>query len=154
MERRHVAVARRQRETFLSALISDLMAECSDWTVSDHLKTEWSGHPRALWPEADIVIDTANRRFIIEYDEDSDPGRSLIKYWPVIEQAKVPLTIVQVWKRGSTIGRGYAELARWIGARLKGMHPTFGYAFIERNDETSRSMARTLTQYIKSSLQL
>jgi hypothetical protein len=139
---------RRQRETFLNALVSDMMAESSGWTISDHLKIEWSGQPRNLWPEADIVIDTGGRRFIVEYDEDSDPGRSIIKYWPIIERSKGSLTIIEVWKRGSTIGEGYAELAMWVAAKLETLYPTFHYCFVERTDETSRSIAGTLIHVI------
>lgn len=144
---------RRQSEVFLNALLSDLLAECSDWSVSDHRRIEWSGQPRSLWPEADIVIDTGARRFIVEYDEDSDPSRSLIKYWPIIERGGGFLTIIEVWKRGPTIGRGYAELAKWVGARLRGMYPKFDYKFLERSDEASRPMAKAITQLIKASLQ-
>ena len=144
---------RRQSEVFVNALLSDLLAECSDWSVSDHRKIEWSSQPRSLWPEADIVIDTGVRRFIVEYDEDSDPSRSLIKYWPIIEREGGLLTIIGVWKRGSTVGRGYAELAKWVGTRLREMYPKFDYKFLERDDEASRPMAKAITQLIKTSLQ-
>ena len=140
------------RETFLSSLVSDLLAEGSDWNISDHCKIEWGGQPRSIWPEADILVHAGGRRFIIEYDEDSDPGRSLVKYWPVMQQGKGPLTIIEVWERGSTVGQGYAELAKWMAARLMEMYPTFDYKFVQRIDETSRSMAKTLTLIIKDCL--
>lgn len=145
-------MTRQRGELFLKTLVSDLLAECSDWSISDHYKIKWSGQPRNMWPEADIVINTGSRRFIIEYDEDNDPGRSLIKYWPIIHYCEAPLTIIEVWKRGSTIGRGYAELAKWMAIRLKERYPTFDYEFIERIEETSRLITRDIIQIIKASL--
>ena len=145
-------MTRQQSELFLRTLVSDLLAECSHWSISDHCKIEWSGRPRNMWPEADILIDTGTRRFIIEYDEDSDPGRSLTKYWPIIHHGEIPLTIIEVCKRGSTVGRGYAELAQWMAARLKETYPTFDYKFVERIEEPSRPIARVINQIIKASL--
>ena len=149
---RTLRMTRQQSELFLRTLVSDLLAECSHWSISDHCKIEWSGRPRNMWPEADILIDTGTRRFIIEYDEDSDPGRSLTKYWPIVHHEKGLLTIIEVWKRGSTVGRGHAELAKWMATRLKEMYPTFDYELLERIEETSRPIARAITQIIKASL--
>lgn len=142
----------RQREDFLRTLISDLAAERPHWNISDHRKINWNGQLRNVWPEADILINMGSRLFIIEYDEDSDPGRSLIKYWPIIHQKEGLLTIIEVWKRGRTIGTGYAVLAKWMGTRLKETYPMFEYKFLERDEETSRSIARTITETIDASM--
>ena len=89
------------------------------WHIDDHYNMEWAGHPRNTWPEADLVFERQERRFIVEYDEDSDPGRSLVKYWPILhKESKVPLTIIEVWKRGSTVGHSQVELAKWMGQGL------------------------------------
>lgn len=141
----------RQREDFLRTLISDLAAERPNWIVSDHRKIDWNGQLRNVWPEADILIDMGSHLFIIEYDEDSDPGRSLIKYWPILHQKEYFLTIIEVWKKGRTIGTGYAVLAKWMGTRLEETYPMFEYKFLERNEETSRSIAKTITEAIDAS---
>jgi len=142
-------MAKRQREVFLRTLLSDLLSQCPQWRVDDHCKIEWKGQPKNMWPEADLLIDTAKRRFIVEYDEDSDPSRSLTKYWPIIHQAnKIPLTIIEIWERGSTIGLGYAEVTKWIAARLVELYPGFFYEFIERKDETARLIAKKVAQVI------
>jgi len=92
-------VSEQKREIFLTALLGELRSQHPVWHVDDHQKIEWLVHPRNMWPEADVVIDIRGRRFIVEYDEDSDPGRSLVKYWPILHQAsKTPLTIIEVWK--------------------------------------------------------
>jgi hypothetical protein len=104
-----------------------------------------------MWPEADIIIDTAKRRFVIEYDEDSDPSRSLTKYWPIMHQAKTPhITIIEIWKRGSTIGLGYTELAKWVAARLVESYPWFVYEFVERREESARLIAKKVIQIIEA----
>ena len=143
-------MAKRQREIFLTTLFSDLLSHCPQWKVQDHYRIEWNGQPRNMWPQADIVIDIAERRFIIEYDEDSDPSRSLTKYWPVIHQAnKRSITIIEIWKRGATIGLGYAEVTKWMAARLMELYPQFAYEFIERREESARFLAKKLIQIIE-----
>jgi hypothetical protein len=142
---------KRQREVFLTTLLSDLLSQYPQWRVDDHCKIEWMGQPKNMWPEADLLIDTATRRFIVEYDEDSDPSRSLTKYWPIVHQTnQVPLTVIEVWKRGPTIGRGYAEVTKWMAARLMELYPTFVYEFIERKDETTRIIAKRIARIVEA----
>ena len=87
------------KEAFLRTMLSDLKTEYPQWPIEDHFKLQWPGQPYDTWPEADIVIDMPGRRFVINYDEDSDPGRSLAKYWPILNELEhVSLTIIQVWK--------------------------------------------------------
>ena len=140
-----------KREIFLTALLAELRSQHSAWRIDDHYKIEWAGHPRNAWPEADIVIDMQGRRFIVEYDEDSDPGRSLVKYWPILHQAgRIPMTIIEVWKRGTTIGHGQAELTKWMGARFEQLHPSFSYKFIERKEETATAMAQKVAEIVEA----
>jgi len=143
-------VSEQKREIFLTALIAELRSQHSAWHMDDHYKIEWAGHPRNAWPEADIVIDMQGRRFIVEYDEDSDPGRSLVKYWPILHQAsKIPITIIEVWKRGTTVGHSQAELAKWMGARFEQLHPSFTYKFIERKEETATAIAQKVAEIVE-----
>lgn len=133
------------------ALLGELRSLHSAWRIDDHYKMEWAGHPRNAWPEADVVIEMQGHRFIVEYDEDSDPGRSLVKYWPILHQAsKAPLTIIEVWKRGSTVGQSQAELAKWMGTRFEQLHPSFAYKFIERKDETASTIAQMIAKVVEA----
>jgi hypothetical protein len=139
----------RSRELFLRELISELRYQNSQWVIRDHLKVEWIGQPKTIWPEADVSLKLDKRHFIIEYDEDSDPVRSLTKYWPILNQAnEVPITIIEVWKRGSTIGFGFAELSKWIGRQIQELYPNFSYKFIERVNESARTIASEVAEII------
>lgn len=115
---------KKPREVFLANLLSDLDSRYPDWQIKDHCRIEIEGQPGNLWPQADILISMPGRRFIIEYDEDSDPGRSLVKYWPVLDESNHAITIIEVWKGGQTVGRSYATLAKWdtfnIEASIRG----------------------------------
>ena len=138
-----------EKEPFLTSLITQLRYRCPDWCLDDHFKFEWAGQPKTMWPEADLLITMPSRRFVIEYDEDSDPGRSLTKYWPMLHVTSKPrLTIIEIWKSGLTIGKGYAELAEWMGARLMELYPLFVYKFIERSHEPSEEMAERVAKIV------
>ena len=144
----------RKREVFLTELVSELRQRYPN--LQDHKKIEWLAYPESFWPEpqADILIDTPSRRFIIEDDNDCDPGRSIIKYWPMLDaDTKVSLTIIGIWKRGQTTGEGYGKLAEWMGTKLMGLYtPRFVYRFIERKDESAKSISERVTQIITSYL--
>jgi len=143
-------VLQKQKEPFLISLISELKSRYPNWRIEDHFKIEWSSYSQNLWPEADLLIETPGRRFIIEYDEDSDPGRSIIKYWPTIHDRKGDnISIIEIWRRGSTIGQGYAELAKWIGQRMMELYPGFAYMFIERADETVKVIAGEIAKIVE-----
>lgn len=144
-------MTKQQREVFLMDLLSELLSRYTQWHILDHCKIEWINHPKNLWPESDIVIDTSKGRFIVEYDEDSDPGRSLIKYWPIIhENKKSLLTLIEIWRRGPTIGKGYAELVKWVGERIMELYPLFIYRFIERTDETAKVVAQEVATIVEA----
>ena len=142
----------RKRQAFLSTLLFELLAQYPQWSIYDHCKIECRSQPRNVWPEADIVIVLPTAQFIVEYDEDSNPGWSLVKYWPIIAQnGRVPLTIVEIWKRGLRIGWSYAELAKWMGTRLMELYPTFVYKFMERTEERARIIAKEVANIIEAS---
>ncbi|MFC1918985.1 hypothetical protein ACFLWW_03340 [Chloroflexota bacterium] len=144
-------MTKQQRETSLTDLLSELLSRYSQWEMYDHCRIEWVGHPKNLWPQSDIIIDTHTGRFIVEYDEDSDPGRSLIKYWPIIHENKgLPLTLIEVWERGHTFGKGYAELAKWVGERIMELYPTFVYRFIEKTDEKAKVIAKEIARIVEA----
>ena len=133
-------MGKKDREVFLTDLLSDLASRYPDWQIQDHRRIEIAGQPGNLWPQADIVINMPGRTFIIEYHEDSDPGRSLVKYWPVLDDSNHAITIIEVWKGGRTIGKGFATLAKWMGMRLMQLYPGTIYEFIERTTETAEQI--------------
>ena len=138
-----------KREVFLVRLLSELISRYPDWPIEDHYKIEWEGQPKYYWPEADIVISLPGRQFIIEYDEDNDPGRSLTKYWPILDESgHISLTIIEVWKKGPAIGQGYATLAKWMGERLMKFYPGCIFEFIERKDESAEVITDRIARIV------
>jgi len=139
---------KKTREVFLANLLSDLVSRYPDWQIKDHCRIEIEGQTGNLWPQADILISMPGRRFIIKYDEDSDPGRSLVKYWPVLDESNHAITIIEVWKGGKTVGRGFATLAKWMGTRLMQLYPGTIYEFIERTDEPAEQITGRIARMI------
>lgn len=140
--------ARTKKEVFLTELLSVLRSQYPEWNVRDHCKIAWRSQPEIIWPQADLLI--PERRVIVECDENSDPGRSLTKYWPLIDLGRGGhLTVIEVWKRGPTFGFGFAEIAKWMGRKLMRLYPSFRYEFIERRDETADTIAKQIAQIVK-----
>lgn len=134
--------------------VSELFSEVSSLLPEDSVDREhlipWSNKPRSLWPKADLLVAKPERWFIVEYDEDSDPGRSLTKYWPYIASSEgAPLTVIEIWRRGPTIGYGFAELAKWMGKQLEELYPLFHYEFIDRAHETAQVIAQKIVRIVE-----
>ena len=139
----------KRHEVFLADLLSELISRHPNWQIEDHCKIEWEGHPRNIWPEADIVISMPGRQFIVAYDEDSDPGRNLVKYWPILhESGHVSLTIIEIWKKRTVTGRNSAVLAQQMGEKMMEFHPGSIYEFIERKDESAILISDKIEQII------
>lgn len=137
------------REAFLKDLLANLVSRYPNWEVEDHCQIEWKGQPRDIWPVADIVIRMPGRRFIVEYDEDSDPGKSLIKFWPTLEDSDHgSLTIIEICKDGQAKGKGFVTLARWMGEKLMELYPGTIYEYIERTDESAEYICEKIAQVI------
>ena len=141
-------MSKKSREVFLANLLSDLVSRYPDWQIKDHCRIEMEGQPGNLWPQADILISMPGRRFIIEYDEGSDPVRNLIKYWPVLDESRYATTIIEVWKGGKMASRSYATLAKWMGTRLMELYPGTIYEFIERTDEPAEQITGRIARMI------
>ena len=142
-------MSKTSREVFLRTILANLRPLYPQWQIEDHCKIEWAGQPSNIWPEADIIIDIPGRRFIIDYDEDNDPGRNLIKYWPILhEQDNISLTIIQVWKRGKSTDDDVPLLTRWMGARLMKLYPGNIYELIERTYEPAEVITKKISQII------
>lgn len=142
-------MSRATKEVFLKTLVSGLKTRCPQWPIEDHFKIQWLGQPHNTWPEADIVIDIPGRRFVIDYDEDGNPGNNLTKYWPILHDPKtVPLTIIQIWKRRKETCESFARLTIWMGMRLMKIYPGTIHEFIERNSESAEVIAKRITYMI------
>lgn len=82
-------------------------------------------------PTADILININGKKALIEVDDDSDPGRSITKYWPLLHYYKdselknYDLIFIEVFRKGSTFGGGYKALAEFIGERFNEYYPKF-----------------------------
>ena len=103
---------------------------------------EWPGElQKEFWPRADILIVNAKSgtQFIIESDEDSDPGRNISKYWPYIDKYNSIRRIIYigVWKGGQTYGEGYFKSAIFIGEKFTKLYPSFSCHFIGRSQKTT-----------------
>ena len=90
---------------------------------------------------------------MVEVDNDSDPGRSLVKYWPIIdEHFKTPeakeIIFIEVWKGGTTIGKGYEELFRFMRSQFLKIYPKLEIHFIERKKDTSDQIAKHITSLL------
>jgi len=141
---------RAKGKAFVSKLFSELCSQLPQYQIDFERGIEWYNQARSLWPKADLLIEKPDRWFIVEYDEDSDPGRSLTKYWPYIDlPTGVPITVIEIWRGGAAIGCGYAKLAKFIGTKLMERYPSFRYEFIERTDETAYLIAQKVARIVE-----
>lgn len=124
------------------------------YQIHSEYKIPWSGIKETLWRKADIMIETSTRTFFIEVDINSDPSYSIVKYWPYLKkvlqrQPGAKITLIEIWKGGDARGRGYYELARFIGKRFEEMFRGFSYVLIEISDETPETIARWIMNIIE-----
>jgi len=115
---------------------------------------------KKFWPKADILIVNAKSgtEFIIEYDENSDAGRSITKYWPYIDKYNdkynsKQIIYIGVWKRGQTYGESYFKLARFIGEeKFTKLYPStlFTCHFFERSTETVQEIACMIQEIVQA----
>jgi hypothetical protein len=104
---------------------------------------EWPGELKKLWPTPDILIENAKSGtefiFIIEYDENNDPGRSITKYWPYIDKYNSTRRIIYIgvwkWKKDGAYGEGFFKSAIFIGEKFIKLYPSFNCHFIRRSKE-------------------
>lgn len=140
-------------EAFVTELYQKLCQLFPELEVKHHQKVEWPSELNTLfWPQADIWITNKKLKttFIIEHDEDSDPGRSLVKYWPYLDKHKRQkpeiVVIIGLWRRGATFGEGYSKLAKFMGEKLEKLYPFFRYTFMEHRSETAEESAHEIVK--------
>ena len=104
-------------------------------------------------PTADILININGKKALIEVDDDSDPGRSITKYWPLLHYYKdselknYDLIFIEVVRKGSTFGGGYKALAEFIGERFKEYYSKFFKFFLI--DAFNRDVSDIVADIIK-----
>jgi hypothetical protein len=148
------------RDAFLNALVQDvrLNLKVAGLEVKGpNVPIERPGElQKKFWPKADILIVNAKSgtEFIIEYDENSDAGRSITKYWPYIDKYNSKQIIyigVWKWKRGGAFGEGFFKLARFIGEeKFTKLYPSFSCRFIERRTETVQEIACKIQEIVQA----
>jgi hypothetical protein len=112
-------------------------------------RIKWVNQPPKYWPRADIWFESEERIAIVEIDNDSDPGRSLVKYWPIIdEHFKNPVAkeviFIEVWKGGTTVSRGYVELFKFMKIQFTKHYSSLKIQFIDREKENSDQIAKQI----------
>lgn len=109
-----------------------------------------------FWPQADIVVYIDDDTIaIIEVDDHGDPGRSIVKYWPLIHAidegsfSYPKIKFIEVFAPDATFGRGYGILAQFIGSRLSQAYPDcFQFCMIHKASKTGGEIAREIQAFL------
>ena len=146
-------MSKKGRDWYLKEVIGHLKSafvnKLSTYTIEGPDKVlEWTGQPRQYWPKADIWLESPKKIVIVEIDNDSDPRRSLVKYWPFFEEYfstnnQAIIQFIEVCKFGSTVGRGYGVLFDFMRKQLMNTYSgKLDIIFKERNNDSSHQMAQ------------
>jgi len=145
-----------KHKEFLGQICAFLKEYAQDkgYQIHSEYKIPWPEIEETLWRKADIMIEAPTRTFFIEVDIDSDPCYSIVKYWPYLEevfqkQPDAKITLIEIWKRGGTCGKGYFELAKFIGKKLEEMFQGFSCILVEISSETPEDIARQIISIIE-----
>jgi len=121
-------------------------------------KVLWPGRSKQLWPQVDIMghVDDGSI-LLIEVDDHGDPGRSVVKYWPLLHasatgECEYPsILFVEVFAPDSTFGEGYGLLAEFIGARFREAYPTrFRFRLIRKAGMAAARVALEIREFALS----
>lgn len=123
-------------------------------------KVVWPGRSRQVWPQADISGKLASGEiFIVEIDDQADPGRSFAKYWPVLyavsrgEHEHPPIRFFEISSPDSICGIGYELLAQFIGERFQEMYPgMFSYGYTSLKGKDAKVLAQEILAFLKESV--
>ena len=152
-------MSKKGRDWYLKEVIEHLKSarvnKLSSYTIEGHDKViEWTGQPRQYWSKADIWLESPIKIVIVEIDNDSDPGRSLVKYWPFFEDyfsanKQAIIQFIEICKFGSTVGGGYGVLFDFMREQFMSIYSgKLDILFRERNEESSHQMAQWIISKI------
>lgn len=151
-----IALTRQRRDWYLKEVFCHLRNSQINFyeLLGPDYKVAWPGVPKKFWPKADIWLESNEKIVIVEIDTDSDPVRSLVKYWPFFQEhfqsdVEKEILFLEVCKFGSTVGKGYQELFLFVSGKLEVNFPNrFNSIFKERIQDNSMKT----TQWIMSKL--
>lgn len=120
----------------------------------------WPGQPRTLWPQADLSGRLSSGEvFIVEVDDQADPARSVLKYWPLLHAVDSsafqhePLCLIEVSATNATFGAGFAVLARFAGDRFERMYPSlFRFEFVQLDRRDTSGLCAEVLQALRRRL--
>lgn len=121
----------------------------------------WPGEEQQYWPKADICgfLKSSGKFFIIEIDDQADPGRSVVKYWPLLHAMSEesfkhePILFLEISSRNGTLGDGYQKLAQFIGERFEELFKDKGvfeyeYMLLDRS-KSAEKVAEDILEFLK-----
>lgn len=147
----------RSRDWYLKEVVHHLQnSRINSYEIlgPDH-KVAWQGVPKKYWPKADIWLESRKKIVIVEIDNDSDPVRSLVKYWPFFQEhfqneGAKDILFLEVCKFGGTVGKGYQELFRFVSEKFEAIYPhRFHSIFKERIQDDSMRTTRWIMTKLK-----
>lgn len=109
----------------------------------------WPGQMANVAPIADITAQLVDgRMLVVEIDDQCDPCRSVIKYWPLLDAMASgsfehpSLHFVEISSPNSTYGAGFQALAQFIGQRFSQLYPgLFEFTYLPLRDQSAESTA-------------
>jgi hypothetical protein len=112
------------------------------------------------WIEYDlrVLCDSRPIDFFIEYDHDSDPGRSVSKYWPWLDSQAVfegsvrPIVIFCLFSanpnpKGISISPGYFYTARFLAWKMMAAYPNLT-CHVVRIDDLAKGVENAAEQIV------
>lgn len=138
------------RDWYLREVIQHLrLSQIGSYVIKGpDFRVQWEERPKNLWPRVDIWLESTEKIVIVEIDNDSDPVRSLIKYWPIFQarfqdEESKEILFLEICKFGSTVGQGYKELFDFVGGRFRELFSNrFHFKFRERIKDDSKNTAQ------------
>ena len=116
----------------------------------------WPGQKRSVWPWADLSGTlVTGERFIVEIDDHADPGRSIVKYWPLLHAVSIgafeypTIRFLEISSPDSTFGEGYEILARFVGDRLAERYPgRFRFAYTSLAGKSAKELGAEILAFL------
>ena len=120
-------------------------------------RVPWPGQPRNIWPIADLSGQLkSGEAFVVEIDNHADPGRSFVKYWPLLHAVSAgefqypPIRFMEISSPDSTFGQGFELLARFIGERFAEQYAErFRFAYTTMSGKSAQALASEVLDFLR-----